>query len=233
MKFTILVPVWGRYDTLKLFNDCVIRLQEEYDINVVAVGSSEADKKVCESYGYHYTQAPNKPLGGKLNNGLKVCKDLDSDAFIMLGSDDILSSNLLNYYAQQINKGFDFVGFLDCYFYDLNSKNMIYWKGYRGQRSGEPIGAWRCLSRGLLESLNWEAWDNQHHSIDYTMWNKLKNVKKHVTTSKNKFLIVDLKNEDNVTKFRKFDNSEIVHAKTIFNQYLPKIETLKILEYGK
>ena len=233
MKFTILVPVWRRYETLKLFNTCIERLKEDYDIEVVAVGSEPGDKQICEALNYNYVQAPNNPLGGKLNYGLKACKRLESDAVLMLGSDDILSSNVMLYYIQQLKKGFDFVGFLDCYFMNLETKDMIYWKGYRGQRAGEPIGAWRCLSRNLLNRLNWEAWDNQHHSVDYTMWNKLKGVKKHVTRCKDKFLLVDLKTSENVTKFRKFDNSEIVHTKTVLNDYLPKQEIFKILNYGK
>lgn len=233
MKLTILVPVWRRYETLKIFNSCIERLKEEYDIEVVAVGSEPGDRVICESLGYYYVEAPNNPLGGKLNFGLKACRSIPSDAVLMLGSDDILSSNLMLYYIQQLNKGFDFIGFLDCYFMNLESGDMIYWKGYRGQRSGEPIGAWRCLSRNLLDKLNWEAWDNQHHSVDYTMWNKLNGVKKHIARCKDKFLLVDLKTSENVTKFRKFDNSEIVHTKTVLKDYLPQQEINKILNYGK
>lgn len=233
MKFTILVPVWKRYETLKIFNNCIERIKENYDIEVVAVGSEPGDRVICESLGYYYVEAPNNPLGGKLNFGLKACRSIPSDAVLMLGSDDILSSNLMLYYIQQLNKGFDFIGFLDCYFMNLESGDMIYWKGYRGQRSGEPIGAWRCLSRNLLDKLNWEAWDNQHHSVDYTMWNKLNGVKKHIARCKDKFLLVDLKTSENVTKFRKFDNSEIVHTKTVLKDYLPQQEINKILNYGK
>ena len=233
MKFTILVPVWRRYETLKIFNTCIERLKKEYDIEVVAVGSEYEDRLICESLGYNYVEAPNKPLGAKLNYGLQACKNLKNDAVLMLGSDDILSSDLMMYYIQQLKKGFDFIGFLDCYFMNLENSDMIYWKGYRGERAGEPIGAWRCLSRNLLDTLDWKAWGNQHHSVDYTMWQKLKGVKKHITTCKNKFLLVDLKTKDNVTKFRRFDNSEIVNTKLILNKYLPKQEINKILNYGR
>lgn len=231
-KFAILVPVHGRYNVLRLFDNCIKRLQSEFDITVVAVGSSQLDRNVCEELGYTYTNHKNNPLGGKLQAGLQKARELDFDACIMLGSDDILSNSVVDLYNSALNKGYDFIGFLDCYFYDLENKNMRHWKGYTNERRGEPIGAWRCLSRELLDRLDWNVWDNQHHSVDYQMWQKV-NGKFKILKAKceDRYRVVDLKTKANVTKFTKFPNSEPVNAKQVMMGNFPVNEINEIINF--
>ena len=233
MNFLVLVPVWKRYNVLKLFANGLEALKEKgYNIEVLAVGSCVEDSVVCRELGFMYVNHRNI-LGEKLNVALKEAKKIDFDAMLMLGSDDSLNAEVLDFYIESFNKGYKFVGFLDCYFYDLEKRNMIKWNGYRGERAGEPIGAWRCFRRDLIEELNYELWANQHHSIDYTMWEKIKKRPDllKVKLSGNQF-ICDLKTSENVTKFRKFDNSVIINSLDGLN----KLETSfknKILDYGK
>lgn len=234
MKFLVLVPVWKRYNVLELFANGLEALKEKgYALEVLAVGSCVEDSVVCRDLGFEYYVNHRNILGEKLNKALKVAKRIDFDAMLMLGSDDTLNSDVLDFYIESFNNGYKFVGFLDCYFYDLEKRNMIKWNGYRGERQGEPIGAWRCFRRDLIEELNWELWDNQHHSIDYTMWSKIKKRSDLLKAklSGNQF-ICDLKTSDNVTKFRKFDNSVITNPLEGLNKLEANFKN-KILNYGK
>ena len=233
MKFLVLVPVYGRYDILKLFAEGLNVLKEQgYDIEVLAVGSSTEDMLVCRELDFMYVNHRNI-LGEKLNAALKEAKKIDFDAMLMLGSDDILNAETLDFYQFAFSKEYRFVGFLDCYFFNMDTKGLIKWNGYRGEREGEPIGAWRCFKRDLIEELNWELWGNQHHSIDYTMWEKIKSCRGILKTKlREGMFICDLKTKANVTKFRKFDNSVIVNHKEEFKKIDNNFKQ-QILDYGK
>ena len=234
MKFLVLVPVWKRYNVLELFANALEALKEKgYALEVLAVGSCVEDSVVCRELGFEYYVNHRNILGEKLNVALKEAKKIDFDAMLMLGSDDVLNDKVLDFYIDAFEEDFKFVGFTNCYFYDLEKKNMIKWYGYRGERSGEPIGAWRCFKRELIEELNWELWGNQHHSIDYTMWQKIKNRPDILKTILyDDMFICDLKTGENVTKFRKFDNSRIVDANPCLESLGNKLKN-KILNYGK
>jgi hypothetical protein len=232
MKFLVLVPIYRRYGVLRLFNEGLESLKGKgYNIEVLAVGDLK-DEPIAKELGYRYVNHRNI-LGEKLNVALKEAKKIDFDAMLMLGSDDVLNDKVLDFYISCFEHDYKFVGFTNCYFYDLEKRNMIKWYGYRGERAGEPIGAWRCFKRELIEELNWELWANQHHSIDYTMWQKIKNRSDIIKTILfDDMFIGDLKTSENVTKFRKFDNSVIVNPLEGLNLLEANFKN-KILNYGK
>lgn len=216
-KFMVLVPVHERFQVLKLFALGIEALRKQgYNIDVLAVGSSNQDMENCETLNFKYINHRNI-LGEKLNVALKYSKQFDFDGMLMLGSDDVLNSDVLDFYVSEFNKGSRFVGFIDCYFYSLETSELLKWNGYNTpDRAGEPIGAWRCFKRDLIEDLGWTLWGNQRKSIDASMWAKIKNMKD-ITTAKlsNSMFICDLKTSENVTKFTKFKNSVVSNTDKI------------------
>lgn len=233
MKYLVHVPVFKRYKTLELFNNTITELKKRFDIQVVAIGSCEGDRNVCESLGYHYYSHPNRPLGAKFQHGINEAKKYEFDALVLLGSDDILSESCLDLYQDEIKKGYDFVGFLDCYFFDLERKNMRYWGGYKGERQGEPIGAWRCFSRKGLDKMNWKLWNAENNSPDYQMWKKVlnNNINYKLEYCDDLYRIVDLKTYENVTKFGKFDNSKPVNFKEVMKGFFSPQEINNIISF--
>lgn len=233
MRFLIHVPVYKRYKTLELFHQNIVELRNSHDIEVVAVGSCKGDMDVCTRYGYHYVHYSNDILGDKFQAGIEYAKNLEFDAMVMLGSDDILSSSCLDLYIEAIQSGYDFIGFLDCYFVDLQKKNAIYWRGYNNQRKGEPIGAWRCFSVEGLNKMNWKLWESSSNSVDHQMWQKVTNngLKTLKMLCKKEYRVVDLKNNENLTKFRKFENSIPVGIKESMNGFFTPQQIEKIIRY--
>lgn len=203
IKFLVLVPVYGRYDVLRLFGNGIDVLKHKgYDINVLAVGSSEKDKSVCDELSFEYVHHRNI-LGEKLNHALEYSRKFTFDAMLMLGSDDLINYSAIDFFIDKLQSGDKFIGFLDCYFYDLLGGNLLKWNGYtEASRKGEPIGAWRCFSRKMLEELNWRLWHDRHTHIDLSNWSKISHLPG-VSTYKMSpdIMICDMKSDIGVNKF--------------------------------
>jgi len=135
---------------------------------------------LCREYGFMYLERPNEPLGHKFNEGLRVFKNIDVDYIIIMGSDDLISNNLIEAYMPFMKKRKDVIGILDIYFYDILEKQLHYLSGYglRPQdkhRKGESLGLARCIKRDVVERLGWQLWMNGiNKGLDWTMTQRLK-----------------------------------------------------------
>lgn len=202
-KLLVLVPVYGRHNVLRLFGNGIDVLKYKgYDIDVLAVGSSEVDKMVCNELNFKYVHHRNI-LGEKLNHALNYSRQFTFDAMLMLGSDDLINYAAIDFIIERLKNGDKFIGFLDCYFYDLLNAKLIKWNGYgEPKRLGEPIGAWRCFSREMLEEQDWRLWHDRHTHIDLSMWSKISHLDG-VNTYKMApdIMICDMKSDVNVNKF--------------------------------
>lgn len=184
MKIGILSAMWQRPEVFEIFATGINRLQGQFDIIPVIVGSEgEASRELCRKYQFMYLERPNNPLGRKFNEGLRVFRGTDVDYVMVMGSDDIISNNLIEAYMPYMEKRKDIIGILDIYFYDMIKKEMHYLPGYglRKQdkhRKGEPLGLARCLSRDLIDKCHWQLWQNSvDKGLDWTMWMKLKRMR--------------------------------------------------------
>ncbi|MEB3884952.1 tetratricopeptide repeat protein [Lyngbya sp. CCY1209] len=165
-KIVIYTCVWSRPELTRVvlshYSDLQKQLSGKIQLELLAVGSEgETSRQVCESCGFDYLEHPNLPLSAKWEYGLNRCADYDPDAVIIVGSDDIVSRGLIEFYDQKLREGLVFVGIKDGYFWDVMSGQMMWWKGYGRldtRRFGETIGMARCLARPLLDRLNFSAW---------------------------------------------------------------------------
>ena len=181
MKIGILTAVWQRPRITRIFAEGIKRLQKKFVITPVIVGSEgEASMSLCREYGFMYLERPNEPLGRKFNEGLQVFKSTDVDYVIIMGSDDLVSDNLIEAYMPYMEKGKDMMGILDVYFYDMLKKELHYLYGYGlkkqdRHRKGETLGMARCIKRSVIERCRWELWMNPiNKGLDWTMTQKLK-----------------------------------------------------------
>lgn len=228
MRIAIVTTMWQRPEIFRIFAEQCQHLQNKYgNLDVIVTGSeSHKSKHLAESYGFHYIEYANKPLGRKQNRSTIKAKALGVDYVICVGSDDLISDKLYEYYLSQFEKGIDFIAPLDCYFYDTVSGKGLYWGGYRGKWQGMTCGAGRALSRNILNRLNWQPWYDELYSdvLDTGMDEKLKRVphSRHtfkISTIKNAYLI-DIKSSTNMTPFEKWDNSKYIRPET-YLKHLP------------
>ncbi|MGI0501005.1 hypothetical protein, partial [Limnospira platensis] len=154
-KIVIYTCVWQRPELTQVVLSHYSYLKQELSgkiqLELLAVGSQgKNSQQLCESCGFDYVDYPNLPLSAKWEYGLNCCAHYDPDAVIIVGSDDIISQSLIEFYDQKLQEGLIFMGIKDGYFFDAMSGEMIFWKGYPRldvRRFGETIGMARCLAR--------------------------------------------------------------------------------------
>lgn len=213
MKLVLMTTMYKRHYLTDYVFNYYNKLKEEIKDSVeliLLVGGSEGNfsNHIAFKNSFNYIEVPNFPLSTKHNVILKECKKYDPDGVILIGSDDLISKEIIFHYIECVNKGIDYTGFEDFHMYD---GSLYHWGGYTGFRSGEPIGAGRFYSKNLLNNLNWDLWGEQeiNKGLDLLAtkkMNKISFTKEIVTTSSVGGMIVDIKTEQNLTNLNKYDN---------------------------
>ena len=95
MKIKILTMLWKRYDIAHM---CLKKLkigidtQIMNDYEVICIGSEgKRSEELARYFGFDYVEFCNRPLGAKLNAGVKYAKEKGFDYIIKIDSDDIVS----------------------------------------------------------------------------------------------------------------------------------------------
>jgi len=225
IRLAIVTSIWKRHDIFELFAKGVKHLQQQcdqFEIEVIVSGSEwiKSHDLVSVLHGFKYIEIPNEPLAAKVNATTYACKDLKVDYVLCVGSDDIITPELLNEYAIYMRKGIDFIGVTDCYFYDTVSEKSLYWGGYREPyRKGHTTGAFRAISARLLDLWDWMPWENKDSLVlDKSMQDKLKVTPHSIHTFSMKekgMYALDIKSSTNMTPFAKWDNAEFVDSEEI------------------
>jgi hypothetical protein len=236
IKLAIVTSIWGRGHIFEMFCKSFENLVlncSQFELTLVVSGSIQ-DEKDIEDKGYWFEQAisgglkyieiPNEPLAAKVNASTYACKNLGVDYVLCLGSDDIMTPELLDEYAIHMRNGVDFIGVTDFYFYDTVSGKSLYWGGYtEAYRKGHTAGAARAISARLMNKWDWMPWENRDSLIlDKSMQDKLKVTPHTIHTfsmkEKNLFAL-DIKSETNMTPFAKWNNSEFIDTKIIKEKF--------------
>lgn len=147
----IIVAIYDRPELTKIVLDYYREKSKKYGFEVIVVGS-EGEKSRRLAKGFHYVEVPNSPLSYKNNYMVWKAKELNVDGVILIGSDDLLSDNLLKFYMKQPNKR-TFLGMPSAYFYSIDKDELI-----RYHSSSQSIGAGRYFSRYVLEKVGWKLW---------------------------------------------------------------------------
>lgn len=136
-----------------------LRKHPDYDIKVLAVISEEEMIPLCEKYDVQWVMHENQPLGKKKNFGLKAAKEIDFDFLMEIGSDDLITNELLTSYKEYLK--YDFFGIRDAAYInsvDGECRRLI---------SKSTYGAGRMIKRSVLERVGWELWaDNKEKGLD-------------------------------------------------------------------
>ena len=183
----ILTCVWKRPKLTQIVLSNYKKLKEEVkdflNLELVAIGSEGGkSKSICEENEFHYFEYENQPMSEKWNFGLQMTKEFNPDSVTIVGSDDIIDKQLLVFYNEKLKKGHLMLGIKDFYIYDSESQKLAYWRGYGklndAHRMDETIGLARCLSRPLLDKLNFNIWNdlNISRNLDGAMTTRLKEI---------------------------------------------------------
>lgn len=147
----IIVAIYDRPGLTKIVLDYYREKSKEYGFEIIVAGS-EGNKSRRLAKGCHYVEVPNSPLTDKNNAMIQKAKELNVEGVILIGSDDLLSDNLLKFYMKLPNKK-TFLGTPSAYFYSIDKHELI---KYHSQE--QSIGAGRYFSRYVLEKAGWKLW---------------------------------------------------------------------------
>lgn len=221
IKPVIVTGMWKRPEVFKIFG----QHYKDLGIDVIVAGSEgKESEKLAKKYGFHYIEIENHPLATKMNATTLKAKELGYTHVICVGSDDLLSKELIDEYLKLMRKGYDYIGVTDFYFYEMESSKAAYWGGYRDrQRLGHTAGAGRVISRTLLDEWDWKPWDDKDSKyLDNSMQTKLRSSLHPKTTFSLKekgLLAVDIKSQVNMTPFELWDNTSYIDPKLITDNF--------------
>ena len=184
-KICFLTAIWKRYELTSAFLSHINFLKEElieFDISCIIVGSEgEKTREMVISSGNEYLEHENLPLSRKWDAGLRFSKSFDPDAVIILGSDDFISPQIVRSLLEKVSSGWLMTGLMDMHILDSNGGRLFHWNGYSvntPHRMWETIGLGRCLSRKLLDRVDFSLWDKEDidSGLDGLMTRKLASI---------------------------------------------------------
>ena len=226
-KIVIGTLLWKRHAVFRAWAEALIDVATApYEV-VVAGSEGEASRELVESYGFHYLETPNRPLGAKANARLEACRELEPDFVILCGSDDIVSAKTFAYYRERADEGVDEVTINDIYYINAHTGAVVYSCGYIDSRRGEPVAPWRMLSAAMCEALGWNAWDpDERLFLDTHSAKRLKQIphSEHRIFIRDQSLFVcDIKSRVNLTPWEIRDNWTSVERALLYEHLSPRI----------
>ena len=219
------------------------------EFEMVCVGSEgEASRNLVERAGWRYVEHENQPLGAKWNAGLEPFKELNIDALIIVGSDDVMSEGVVPFYLERLAEGEHAVGFSDMYALDLGTLEALYWEGYAedSPRAGDTIGLGRCLSAEVLKRTKWTLWEDElNKTLDSSMTRTLRalNPPQEISSYVSRdlgFTLIDLKSSVNLNslyaftrtpRFKKLNKREV--DELITKVKLKRLQLLRLSSEGE
>lgn len=145
MKIKLLIALWRRPEITRICFDGIKRLQQFIDIEPICIYSEDDMKVLCDEYKFEAHYHENLPLGKKLNYGLNIALQSEWDYLMQIGSDDLLSEKIFEYYKPFIEKSVKAFGIKSVHFY-----NTIVKKSYHVVNS-YPFGVGRMVHRSVFE----------------------------------------------------------------------------------
>jgi hypothetical protein len=215
VKVAIVSGLWGRYPLALPWWHGMTRIQRHWqargvDCEIVVSGSESLHYRLCEPLGGHWAEAPNAPLGFKLNAAAQLAYHRDADYLLITGCDDFLAPRIIDIMANRVLRdGAKYVGLSGCWFYDLATGRTCLFEEYATGhiRRGEPVGLGRMIHRSLLPA-DGRPWENQkNRGMDHSMSTKCKLPPASIVPVGELNVAVDVKTAENLWSYEHMANS--------------------------
>ncbi len=204
MKIQIVIPLWKRPEVTKFcFGELKKLISEsKHEISVLCVISEPEYIDVCEDFGFNWVAAPNNPLGGKINKGIKVALKYQWDYLMMMNSDNVIKVKLIDDVYQPFfdsNEkffGIDKVTYINFYTNEAREFSYEY----------SVLGIGKCIRRDVVEQLGGALYRHElNKCLDDTMMDNLMKAKVFPRMVRYEgMLAMDFKSEVNIWPWEKF-----------------------------
>jgi hypothetical protein len=113
--------------------------------------------------GWDYLVYKNDPLGEKLNAGLEYAKQFKWDYLMNMGSDNVCTPFLWDFYAPYFQAGNPFFGINNYYIWDVCNDRAGIARNYNFDDESDgphyvPIGAGRMIAREIIDKIEGDLW---------------------------------------------------------------------------
>lgn len=246
MKLLIATSIYQRYELTEIVLNYYSKMQESmrlvnrvHSIELLAIGSSNRAKEICEKVGWNYLTWANNPLSFKMNGLFMRARQFNPDAVLLINSDNLLDANLIFYYLNNFSANEErLVGMRDIYFYSPQHNKTIYFEGYK--KKEQSTGAGRFFSKKVLDKMDWCLWGNEgvNKGLDSVSSRRmLKNgIKEHLFTMADaNGVCVDIKTDTNITSWVSVQgsyNNGYVDNEILFKEFPEEMEKVKKLAIG-
>lgn len=230
----IVTTIYGKHDLVELTLQHYKQLQVKYPILLIAVGSEgKSSRLLAKKNGWHYIEYPNSPLTNKVNVGFLRARDMEATAVCAVGSDDLMSENLLIHYLNRITPGTQYLlGLKDLFIYSVDNDETLHWLGYGKKFEWVTVGAFRIASKWVLDKLKWKPWRfENNHNLDWQYSNHLScyNIREVQVRMFQSGAAVDIKYKNNLTQYKRLIGHGIfADSQNLFEQ-IPIMKEVKAL----
>jgi len=152
-KFGIVTINHGREKVFELWVSSIKRLRDNFGYFPVVCVSELEDQNICLRNDIHFIRRQNKPVTRKWNVGLQWMQEQQVDYAIIVGSDDIISNELMGNLIKAMDEGYDLIGINEIYFFGTHGiyKNKLF-----KLRREKMIGVCKTIHRRVLDKVNWK-----------------------------------------------------------------------------
>jgi len=156
VRFGVHIPAYGRHALLELVIEQLNACKRAGVDLVIAVAGDEADADAAMAADM-FLAVPNWPLCEKFNASCEMLRDQGVDDAVVLGSDDLLHPMYFRSLHEHrfTDPRWHYMATRDCYAYDVPTRTLRYWEG---TQEG-TVDSGRCMSRHLLDCLDWRPWE--------------------------------------------------------------------------
>jgi hypothetical protein len=172
------IPMYKRHDVL---NKAIESIKEQtIKSKIVLFPSFINDLNYAIKSGLYFCFCPNNPLSYKYNYTSNYCKIYNPEAYLFMGSDDILTKYWIESCLKYI-QNYDVIGKTYHYIYNLEDEKK-YKNEYKDDREGIDerlkgkyfIGTGRMISGDFLRKIDYNVFDfNDIKYLDYKSQIKL------------------------------------------------------------
>jgi len=224
---TFITACWKRPEILAVYEQAMHRFiqQSKYKCFTAYVISPNEDNdwlKIAETvsrdYSYQYYFS-NSPLSHKWNFLLeKAMDEIDSDYYVIMGSDDIHSLDAWKHYELIIDNEYDYGGHNSLIFHDVISGEAVKYKS-----EVKIAGCGTILSKRLVKEC-FPLWpDNTDKGLDVPRDRKIHSFGYKLFVFNDAYCLIDLKSDTNINGFERFKRKQHI---TLMNNYRKPNQTL-------
>lgn len=158
VRILFITAMWKRRKIEEVTFSHLSRLKDNVSdralLSFLAVGSEGSDsRQMAEKHGWDYIEHKNDPLGSKWNALWNQAITYDVDVIVIIGSDNIVPLDAVNYYIKFSESSHGFMGMKGTYMLNPLDDDALSFDGYKGARSGEPVGGGRAFSRDAFRKI--------------------------------------------------------------------------------